>query len=250
VGRSRNPSEVLTSFDRVCHVPFIAAPRRAHVSGAEADLSQATAQLQSVCVAVTDAEQKQTRAAALAARQLETDADMDAANIAVDTNRAAVRSAAAVEAAAKGIVREARAAFDQALVNLEHCTISAPMDGIVIQRAVDVGQTVAASVQALVLFAIAADLRRMQIEVDLDESDVGGIQPGELATFRCRVDDSGSGAVRQVWRYDGRRFAPVTITTGLTDSQWTELLGPGVHVGEPLVTSAAVSGAPRTVGRV
>src|SRR5207248_5102236 len=57
-------------------------------------------------------------------------------------------------------------------------------DGIVVSRNVDVGQTVAAAVQAPVLFIIAADLRHMQVEVDIDERDVGGVQPGEAATFQ------------------------------------------------------------------
>ena len=62
--------------------------------------------------------------------------------------------------------------------------ITAPIDGIVIQRSVDVGQTVAASMSAPTLFIIAADLTKMQVNASIDESDVGRIRPGQTVTFR------------------------------------------------------------------
>jgi HlyD family secretion protein len=80
-------------------------------------------------------------------------------------------------------VDQARAAVDQASVNASHTIIRSPVDGIVIERAVDVGQTLAATVQSPVLFRIAADLARLQVQVDIDESDVGGLTPGEPVTF-------------------------------------------------------------------
>ena len=69
-------------------------------------------------------------------------------------------------------------------VNLDHSIITAPIDGIVTQRSVDVGQTVAASMQAPTLFIIAADLTKMQVSANIDESDVGRIRPGQRVTFR------------------------------------------------------------------
>ena len=69
-------------------------------------------------------------------------------------------------------------------MNLQHRIIEAPIDGIVISRNVDVGQTVAASMQAPTLFVIAADLTKMRVIADIDESDVGRIRPGQVAKFR------------------------------------------------------------------
>ena len=79
---------------------------------------------------------------------------------------------------------QARAALGQAEVNLSHATITAPIDGIVISRNVDVGQTVAASMQAPVLFTIAQDLREMQVNASVDEADIGKIAPAQQVSFQ------------------------------------------------------------------
>ena len=81
-------------------------------------------------------------------------------------------------------VKQSEASVSQAQVNLDHTVITAPIDGIVIQRSVDVGQTVAASMSAPTLFIIAADLTKMQVNASVDESDVGRIRPGQTVTFR------------------------------------------------------------------
>ena len=79
---------------------------------------------------------------------------------------------------------QSQASLSQAQVNLDHGTITAPIDGIVIQRSVDVGQTVAASMSAPTLFVIAADLAKMQVNANIDEADVGRIRPNQNVTFR------------------------------------------------------------------
>ena len=86
-------------------------------------------------------------------------------------------------AAAVGAVAQARAALRQAEVNLAYTTITSPVDGVVISRNVDVGQTVAASLQAPTLFTIAQDLRRMQVHTNVPEADVGKLMAGMKATF-------------------------------------------------------------------
>ena len=92
-------------------------------------------------------------------------------------------------------VKQSEASVSQAQVNLDHTVITAPIDGIVIQRSVDVGQTVAASMSAPTLFIIAADLTKMQVNASIDESDVGRIRPGQPVTFR--VDAYPGEAVRR-----------------------------------------------------
>jgi HlyD family secretion protein len=97
--------------------------------------------------------------------------------------RAAVASSRAKLEGAKAVIAQARAQLKQAEVNLAHATISSPIEGVVISRNVDVGQTVAASLQAPVLFVIANDLTNMQVLASIDEADVGQIREGITANF-------------------------------------------------------------------
>lgn len=94
----------------------------------------------------------------------------------------------------------AQVSLDRANQNLEYATITAPISGVVVERDVDVGQTVAASLQAPQLFLLAADLSKMQILVSVDESDIGLIEEGQTACFTVQAyeDDTFSGTVRQV----------------------------------------------------
>ena len=133
---------------------------------------------------LTDAQQKYTRAKELAAKQLLPQSDLDAAKIAVDSAEASLASAQATVTQTQAAVSQSQATVNQNQVNLDHTTIEAPIDGIIIQRSVDVGQTVAASMQAPTLFIIAADLTKMQVNANIDEADVGRIRPGQHVTFK------------------------------------------------------------------
>ena len=84
---------------------------------------------------------------------------------------------------ARAQLTQAEAALTQANVNLSHTVIKAPTDGIVLSRAVEIGQTVSASTQAPTLFIIARDLKRLELQARVDESDVGGVEPGAPVTF-------------------------------------------------------------------
>jgi HlyD family secretion protein len=150
------------------------------IARGSAALAQARADILGVDAAVADAQTKFTRAEALSASQLIPQSDLDAARIALEETNAGRREGEAS-------VVEATAAVAQASVNVEHTIIRSPIDGIVIERNVDVGQTLAASIQAPVLFRIAADLRRMQVQVDIDEADVGGLTAGRPATSRSNL---------------------------------------------------------------
>src|SRR5207237_6263776 len=101
---------------------------------------------------------------------------------------------------AQAQVAQAEATLHQAQVNLDHAVIVAPIDGIVIQRSVDVGQTVAASLQSPTIFVIAADLSKMQVSASIDEADIGQIHTGQPATFKVDAypEKSFSGTVSQV----------------------------------------------------
>ncbi|MFN3475928.1 MAG: efflux RND transporter periplasmic adaptor subunit [Candidatus Methylomirabilales bacterium] len=117
-------------------------------------------------------------------------AQLEAAKAQLEASQASSRSAQAqLEVArsqlqaAHAQVKQKEAAVAQARVDLDHTFIRAPVDGIVISRNVDVGQTVAASLQAPTLFIIAQDLTKMQVNTNVDESDIGRVRLGQEATF-------------------------------------------------------------------
>jgi len=124
-----------------------------------------------------------------------TKAQVDAANFQVTLNRqrrlvaAGLTSQADLDAAktsydgAAAQVQQANAAMKQAQTNLQYTKIASPIDGIVADRQYDVGQTVAASFSAPTLFTIAQDLTKMQVQADVDQSDIGRVQVGQIARF-------------------------------------------------------------------
>jgi HlyD family secretion protein len=109
---------------------------------------------------------------------------MDVAKATAEGDLAAVQSAQAQVKQATAQVAMKRAALTVAQTNLEHTIIRSPIEGTVVARSVDVGQTVAASLQAPTLFTIAQDLTRMQVDVSTDESDVGSIKVGQPVAFQ------------------------------------------------------------------
>jgi HlyD family secretion protein len=109
---------------------------------------------------------------------------MDISKATSDSDVAAVQSAQAQVKQATAQVAMKKAALEVAQTNLDHTIIRSPIDGTVVARSVDVGQTVAASLQAPTLFTIAQDLTRMQVDVSTDESDVGSIKVGQPVTFQ------------------------------------------------------------------
>jgi len=137
-------------------------PFQAQVEQRQADVTKAR---------VTTANAKVTyeRQRRLAAAGLAAEADLDAAR-------------AQYEEAAAG-VQQAVAALSQSQTNLRYTKILSPIDGVVVDRAYDVGQTVAASFQAPTLFQIAQDLTKMQVQADVDQSDIGRVQVGQPARF-------------------------------------------------------------------
>jgi HlyD family secretion protein len=149
---------------------------RAALDQARAGLSRAEADVAVAEASVVDTTQKLNRQKALFARQLVPRSDLDDAQVAADQAKAALK-------AAEGQRQQARAAVDQAQVDLDHTVIVSPIDGIVVNRKVDVGQTVAASYQTPSMFSIAADLTKMKLTAAVDEADIGQLRAGETARF-------------------------------------------------------------------
>ena len=143
---------------------------------ARANLLRAEADVERLRVAVEDAATQLERSRELAAGELISETELETAEV-------SLRSAEAQLKSAEAQVTQARASLNQNEVNLEHTVIRAPIDGIVTSRLVDIGQTVAASFQAPELFVIAADLTKMRVIANIDESDVGRIRPNQRVTF-------------------------------------------------------------------
>lgn len=101
---------------------------------------------------------------------------------------------------AKGIVDQKRSDLSRAKTNLSYANIYSPIDGVVISRSVDVGQTVAASYSTPTLFTIAQDLKQMQVEANVDEADIGQVKTGQRVAFTVDAypDDEFSGTITQV----------------------------------------------------
>jgi HlyD family secretion protein len=179
----------------------------ARLGQAQANLVSARANVERSQAALEDARQKHQRAQALARENLLPQSDLE-------TAQANERSAAAQLKASQAAVTQAAAAVNQAQVDLGHTVIRAPIDGIVVARNVDVGQTVAASLQAPTLFVIAQDLSHMQVVASIDEADIGRVRAGQKATFRVDSfpDQTFEGTVEQV------RLQPTTVQNVVTYS--------------------------------
>jgi HlyD family secretion protein len=181
------------------------------VEQARASLLRLQAESDRARVDVEDTQVKLKRAQELWAQQLISRADLDTAEAAARQAQAAVKSAQAQ-------VTQAQAVLNQNQVNLEHTIIRAPIDGIVISRNVDVGQTVASSLQAPTLFVIANDLTRMQVNASIDESDIGRIRAGQPVSFTVDAypGDMFAGTVSQV-RLDPKVESNVVSYTTIID---------------------------------
>lgn len=142
---------------------------RANLAAAQGNLTRARAE-------AADAERQAGRGDELYGQKLLSQAERD-------TVRSNAESAQAGVAAAEGLVAQARAALSQARINLDYTVITSPTNGTVISRNVDVGQTVAASLAAPILFVIAEDLRKMQVHTSVAESDVGKLKEGMPVVF-------------------------------------------------------------------
>ena len=166
---------------------------QAQLEQARANQNKAAADLDNAQVKVADARQQYQRAKDLAAKQLVAQSDLDAAKVALDLAEATARSI-------KAQGTQARAAVNQAQLSLDHTIISAPIDGIVIGRSVDAGQTVAASLSSPTVFSIAADLTEMQVSASIDESDIGRIRPSQHVMFQVDAypNERFTGTVSQV----------------------------------------------------
>ncbi|HEY1948959.1 MAG TPA: efflux RND transporter periplasmic adaptor subunit [Bryobacteraceae bacterium] len=205
----------------------------ADLSGAKAAQANQAAAIVKAKAAVTDAKTKLARRVQMFDEQILDQEDLDTAQATYDQAAADLEAAQAQYDAALHSVQSAQAALDaartqvvmfqaqveqnfavlnQARIDLANTRITSPVDGTVVARQMDVGQTVAASFQAPTIFQIAQDLKKMQIDTNVDESDVGRLKVGQLATFRVDAYPSVQfkGPIIQI------RKAPINVQNVIT----------------------------------
>jgi HlyD family secretion protein len=216
---------------------------RAAVETARANTASAKANIDKSKVAVADARRTLERNKELLRQSLIAQSELDAAQTAYDSGvsqlrlaeaqhdaslgqiksaTAQARLAEAQHGAALAQVEQAKATLRAAELDLAHTTIRSPVNGIVVSRSVDVGQTVAASLQAPILFLIAQDLTQMQVDTNVSEADIGRISVGQTATFTVDAYPNSpfTGKVSQV------RNAPITVQNVVTYDAVVQVANP------------------------
>jgi HlyD family secretion protein len=175
------------------------------VNQAKANFLSAKANLEKAGATLVDAKRTMDRNKELFSKNLVARSDLDTAETNYETANASV-------SAAKSQVAQTEAALSLAETNLRYTKIVSPVDGIVVSRNVDVGQTVAASFQTPTLFSIAQDLTKMQIDTSVDEADIGKIKVGQDVEFTVDAypDITFKGKVWQI------RNAPITVQNVVT----------------------------------
>lgn len=194
----------------------------ADLDNAKANLEAAKANLEKAKAASLQTKADYNRAAQLTKDSIMSQQQLDLAKANYDSANAAVGAAAANVTQAEAQVSQKAAALTVAQTNLNYTVIRSPIDGTVVARNVDVGQTVAASLQAPTIFTIAQDLTKMLVYTKTDESDVGNIRPGKAVTFKVDAfpKDTFYGIVSQV------RMNPTTVQSVVTYDTIIEFANP------------------------
>jgi HlyD family secretion protein len=205
---------------------------RAQLERADAGLASAKANVEKAQAALADSERIARRQQELVSRGLVSQADLDTALANRDGNAASL-------SAARAAVLQARADRDLAATNLAFTRIQSPIDGVVVSRSVDVGQTVAAAFQAPTLFLIANDLTKMQILANIDEADVGKVREGLQARFTVDAypGEAFTGSIREV------RQAPTTIQNVVTYAAVIDAPNPEHKLRQGMTASVTITTA-------
>ena len=225
----------------------------ADVENAKANLVAAQANLEKAKAAFVQAKADNERTVGLTKSGITSQQQLDLAKANYDSANAAVGGAQANVTQADAQVSQKEAALAVAQTNLNYTVIRSPIDGTVVARNVDVGQTVAASLQAPTIFTIAQDLTKMQVYAKTDESDVGNIKVGKEVSFKVDAfpKETFRGAVSQV-RMNATTVQNVVTYDTIIDFANPELkLFPGMtaYVTIPVATAKSVLKLPNTALR-
>ncbi len=220
---------------------------QAAVLTAQANAAAARASISRAKVDLAEAQRDLERKRMLVERQFIAQSEADKAQALVNTTTESLRAAEAQEGVALAQVKSAQAgvaqrqaALAQARIDLERTRIVSPVNGIVIKRTIEKGQTVAASLQAPELFVIAQNLRDMQVDASIDESDIGRIRNGQKASFTVDAfpGQSFEGEIRQVRKAAQSVANVVTYVAVVAFSNNNGRLLPGMTANVRVVTDA------------
>ena len=228
---------------------------QASLQNAQAGLKNAQANLEKAEVAVLDTRRTLDRNLELIVRKVIAQSALDtaqanydsavaqreASKAQVETARSQIESAKAQIESAKAQIEQARASLRVSETNLRYATIRSPVNGIVISRNVDVGQTVAASLQAPTLFTIAKDLTRMQVDTNVSEADIGRVTVSQEATFTVDAypERTFPGRVLEI------RNAPTTIQNVVTYDVVIQVKNPELKLRPGMTANASILVAQR-----
>lgn len=210
---------------------------QARLRQSEADLASSKASLEQTKANMAKAEADLVLASSdlkrqqeLRDRQLNSQVDLDQAIAAAENAKANLAVSKAQIVSAEANILQSQAQLEQSQLDLERTVIRSPVDGTVIDRQVDIGQTVAASLSAPTLFQIAQDLTKMQIEADVDEADIGKISEGQLARFTVDAypDATFDGEITQVRKASTITSNVVTYKVIITADNRRQQLLPGM----------------------
>ncbi len=209
----------------------------AEVAIAIAGVAQAEASVAESRAALSEAELNLNRQKQLRERGAASEQQFDTAQAEFDKAGARLASAEAQVVNAKAQVKQREASLETARVDLERTHIRSPVDGVVIGRDIDIGQTVAASLQAPILFTIAQDLSKMQLEVNVDEADIGQIRDGNQVDFSVDAYPRRrfNGVVKQVRKAPVVEQNVVTYTVIVSADNSDQSLLPGMTANVEIV---------------
>ncbi|RJG44668.1 MULTISPECIES: efflux RND transporter periplasmic adaptor subunit [unclassified Mesorhizobium] len=206
----------------------------AQIERAQASVKAAEAKVLDAKTTLKETEQTLARSRQLSARGMVADQTVDTAQAARDRAESAVASADANLAIAAADLKLQQA-------DLAKSTIYAPIDGVILTRSVDPGQTVASSLQAPVLFVIAADLKQMELQAAVDEADIGSVTPGQKARFTVDAfpDRRFDADIRDISFASTTTEGVVTYNARLAVDNAELLLRPGMTATVAIVTREA-----------
>jgi HlyD family secretion protein len=196
---------------------------------AEANVAAAAANVTRLTVSAEDAERQARRASEVFEQRLISETERDTAVANARIARASVEQG-------KGQLAQARASLEQARTNLRYTDILSPTDGVVISRAVNVGQTVAASLSAPVIFTIAQDLKQMEVHTNVAESDIGRLKPGMRVSFTVDAypGEPFRGAIRDI------RNAPQVVQNVVTYDAVIDVSNPDLKLKPGMTATVSV----------
>lgn len=214
------------------------AESTAAVSVAEASISLQEATLVRAKVTAENAQREANRNQSLIAKNLVAESALDNSRAAAQVAKADVVIAQAQLENAKATLKQRQATLDSARIDVERTYIRSPITGIVVDRSIDVGQTVAASLSAPTLFTIAQDLRNVQIEAQVDEADIGQITNSNRVTFGVDAypNKQFTGKIEQIRLSPTKLQNVVTYTVIITADNPDKHLLPGMTANVEIVT--------------